>query len=148
MTIKQEIRNRKRNKELLQRATSLTYLSTFKQRVRMKLQVHSIHFDADMKLLEFIQSKLNKLDMFYDRITGGEVFLRLDKGDTKKIKSKMLEVKISLPGATLFVKEQASSFEEAMDLAIEALKIQLKKFKDRIQEKLNPTRQVLMSMES
>jgi putative sigma-54 modulation protein len=114
----------------------------------MKLQVHSIHFDADMKLLEFIQSKLNKLDMFYDRITGGEVFLRLDKGDAKKVKSKMLEIKISLPGATLFVKEQAASFEEAMDMAIEALKVQLKKFKDRIQDKLNPTREVLMSMES
>jgi putative sigma-54 modulation protein len=112
----------------------------------MKLQVHSIHFDADMKLLEFIQSKLDKLDMFYDRITSGEVFLRLDKGDTKRVKSKMLEVKISLPGATLFVKEQASSFEEAMDIAIEALKVQLKKFKDKIQEKLNPTREVLMTM--
>jgi len=99
-----------------------------------------------MKLLEFIQSKLNKLDMFYDRITGGEVFLRLDKGDTKKVRNKMLEVKISLPGATLFVKEQASSFEEAMDNAIEALKIQLKKFKDKVQEKINPTRDVLISM--
>ena len=84
--------------------------------------------------------------MFYDRITGGEVFLRLDKGDTKRVRNKMLEVKISLPGATLFVKEQASSFEEAMDIAIEALKIQLKKFKDKIQEKLNPTKDVLMSM--
>jgi putative sigma-54 modulation protein len=58
----------------------------------------------------------------------------------------MLEIKISLPGATLFVKEQAASFEEAMDIAIEALKIQLKKFKDKIQEKLNPTRDVLMTM--
>lgn len=84
--------------------------------------------------------------MFYDRITGGEVFLRLDKGDTKRVRNKMLEVKISLPGATLFVKEQASSFEEAMDIAIEALKIQLKKFKDKVQEKLNPTRDVLISM--
>lgn len=112
----------------------------------MKLQVHSIHFDADMKLLEFIQSKLNKLDTFYDRITGGEVFLKLDKGDTKKIKSKMLEVKINLPGATLFVKEQGKTFEEAMDIAIEALKIQLKRFKEKIQEKANPTRNVLVSM--
>ena len=84
--------------------------------------------------------------MFYDRITGGEVFLRLDKGDTKRVRNKMLEVKISLPGATLFVKEQASSFEEAMDIAIEALKVQLKKFKDKIQEKINPTKDVLMSM--
>ena len=113
----------------------------------MKLQVHSIHFDADMKLLEFIQTKLNKLDIFYDRITGGEVFLRLDKGDKKKIKSKLLEIKISLPGAVLFVKEMATSFEEAMDLAIEALKIQLKKFKEKNQEKLNPTRMVLMTMD-
>ncbi|MEA5139390.1 HPF/RaiA family ribosome-associated protein [Arcicella rigui] len=112
----------------------------------MKLQVHSIHFDADMKLLEFIQSKLNKLDTFYDRITGGEVFLKLDKGDTKKIKSKMLEVKINLPGATLFVKEQGKTFEEAMDIAIEALKIQLKRFKEKIQDKANPTRNVLVSM--
>ena len=113
----------------------------------MKLQVHSIHFDADMKLLEFIQTKLNKLDIFYDRITGGEVFLRLDKGDKKKIKSKLLEIKISLPGAVLFVKEMATSFEEAMDLAIEALKVQLKKFKEKTQEKLNPTRMVLMTMD-
>ncbi len=113
----------------------------------MKLQVHSIHFDADMKLLEFIQAKLNKLDIFYDRITGGEVFLRLDKGDKKKIKSKLLEIKISLPGAVLFVKEMATSFEEAMDLAIEALKIQLKKFKEKTQEKINPTRMVLMTMD-
>ncbi len=112
----------------------------------MKLQVHSIHFDADMKLLEFIQSKLNKLDTFYDRITGGEVFLKLDKGDTKKVKSKMLEVKINLPGATLFVKEQGKTFEEAMDIAIEALKIQLKRFKEKIQDKANPTRNVLVSM--
>ena len=113
----------------------------------MKLQVHSVHFDADMKLLEFIQTKLNKLDIFYDRITGGEVFLRLDKGDKKKIKSKLLEIKISLPGAVLFVKEMATSFEEAMDLAIEALKIQLKKFKEKAQEKINPTRMVLMTMD-
>ncbi|MEA5403626.1 MULTISPECIES: ribosome hibernation-promoting factor, HPF/YfiA family [Arcicella] len=112
----------------------------------MKLQVHSIHFDADIKLLEFIQSKLNKLDTFYDRITGGEVFLKVDKGDTKKVRSKMLEVKINLPGGTLFVKEQGKTFEEAMDIAIEALKIQLKRFKERIQEKANPTRNVLMSM--
>jgi putative sigma-54 modulation protein len=69
----------------------------------MKLQVHSIHFDADKKLLEFIQSKLNKLDTFYDKITGGEVFLRLDKGENTKVRGKTLEVKISLPGATLFV---------------------------------------------
>jgi putative sigma-54 modulation protein len=99
----------------------------------MKLQVHSIHFDADKKLLAFIQSKLNKLDQFYDRITGGEVFMKVDKDNNRD--NKVLEIKINLPGITLFVKEQARSFEAAMDLAIEALKIQLKKFKEKLQEK-------------
>ena len=45
----------------------------------MKLQMHSIHFDADQKLLDYIQKKAEKLDTFYDRITGGEVFLRINK---------------------------------------------------------------------
>lgn len=101
----------------------------------MKLQVHSIHFDADKKLLAFIQQKLNKLDQFYDRITAGEVFMKVDKDNNRD--NKVLEIKISLPGITLFVKEQARSFEAAMDLAIEALKIQIKKFKEKIQEKPN-----------
>ena len=42
----------------------------------MKLQMHSIHFDADVKLLDFIQKKVDKLETFYDRIIDGEVFLR------------------------------------------------------------------------
>ncbi|MFD1820308.1 putative sigma-54 modulation protein [Pseudarcicella hirudinis] len=112
----------------------------------MKLQVHSIHFDADKKLLEFIQSKLNKLDTFYDRITGGEVFLRLDKGESSKMKNKLLEIKINLPGGSLFVKEIGRTFEEAVDIAIEALKAQLKRFKEKLQEKSNATREVLTTM--
>lgn len=97
----------------------------------MKLQVHSIHFDADQKLLGFIQQKLNKLDTFYDRITSGEVYLRLGKGDSMKVMIKTLEVKINLPGGSLFVKEEAKTFEEAVDIALEALKGQLKKHKEK-----------------
>ena len=44
----------------------------------MKLQIHSIHFDADQKLIDFIQKKLDKLETFYDRIVDGEVFLRIN----------------------------------------------------------------------
>ena len=100
----------------------------------MRLQVHAIHFDADPKLLEFIQKKLEKLETFYDRITSGEVYLRLDKSESSKIKNKVLEVKINVPNAELFVKESGKSFEEATDLALEALKIQIKKYKAKRQE--------------
>ena len=50
----------------------------------MRLQMQAIHFDADPKLLTFIQQKLDKLDTFYDRITSGEVFLKLDRNDNTK----------------------------------------------------------------
>ncbi|MHA8067032.1 HPF/RaiA family ribosome-associated protein [Aquirufa sp. ROCK2-A2] len=96
----------------------------------MKVQVHAIHFNADRKLLESIQSKLNKLDTFYDRITSGEVYLKIEQG-LGKVKEKLLEIKISVPGAVLFVKEKAKSFEEALDLALDAIAEQIKRFKSK-----------------
>ena len=96
----------------------------------MKVQVHAIHFTADRKLVESIQEKLNKLDTFYDRITGGEVFLKVATS-LGKVKEKMLEIKITVPGAVLFVKETAKSFEEALDLALNAIAEQIKRFKSK-----------------
>ena len=95
----------------------------------MKLQVHSIHFDADQKLIDFIQQRVDKLLIFYDRMVEGEVFLRLNN---EGIENKTVEIKLSVPGKKLFAKEQARSFEAATDLATEALRSQLKKFKTRV----------------
>ncbi len=94
----------------------------------MKLQMHSIHFDADTKLLDFIQKKTDKLNTFYDRIIDGEVFMRLEKND---VENKVVEIKLNIPGSQLFAKEQSRSFEAATDLAVEALRRQLKKFKEK-----------------
>jgi putative sigma-54 modulation protein len=95
----------------------------------MKLQMHSIHFDADHKLIDFIQKKADKLDTFYDRIVDGEVFLRLDKNE--KNENKIVEKKMNVPGKTLFAKHQSDSFEAATDEAVEALRRQIKKFKEK-----------------
>ena len=97
----------------------------------MKLQVHSIHFNADVKLIDFIQKKVDKLETFYDRMVDGEVFLRLNN---EGIENKTVEIKVKVPGSQLFAKEQAKSFEEATDLATEALRAQLKKFKTKVRE--------------
>lgn len=113
----------------------------------MKLQVHSIHFDADKKLLDFIQAKLNKLDQFYDRITGGEVFLRLSKGDSSKVHNKVIEIKLNVPGSSMFVKEEGSSFEEVTDLALDAMKAQLKKFKEKAKDKVSIKPALLATVE-
>ncbi len=95
----------------------------------MRLQVHSIHFDADRKLIDFIEQRVDKLNTFYDRLGDGEVFLKLNN---EGIENKTVEIKLNVPGKQLFAKEQARSFEAAADLAIEALRNQLKKFKTRI----------------
>lgn len=95
----------------------------------MKLQVHSIHFNADIKLIDFIQKKVDKLETFYDRLVDGQVFLRLNN---EGVENKTVEIKLTVPGSQLFAKEQARSFEEATDLATEALRAQLAKFKLKV----------------
>lgn len=95
----------------------------------MKLQMHSIHFDADDKLLEFVQRKVDKLETFYDRMVDGEVFLKLNN---EGIENKTVEIKINIPGNQIFAKEDAKSFEEATDLATQAVKRQIKKYKEKV----------------
>jgi putative sigma-54 modulation protein len=95
----------------------------------MKLQMHSIHFDADVKLLDFIQKRIDKLETFYDRFIDGEVFLRLDKDSNNA--NKIVEVKLNIPGNQLFAKEKSDSFEAGVDSASEALRRQIKKFKEK-----------------
>ena len=99
----------------------------------MELRVHSIHFDADRKLLEFISKKVDKLTTFDDKLISGEVFLRLDKADDYS--NKVAEIKISVPGTELFAKKQCASFEQATDLAVDALRRQIKKYKEKIRYK-------------
>lgn len=93
----------------------------------MDIQVHSIHFDADQKLVTFVNDKVNKLELFLGNIIAGEVYLRLDKSSAQE--NKVAEVKILVPGKELFAKRQCKSFEEATDQAVEALRRQLEKHK-------------------
>lgn len=96
----------------------------------MKLQMHSIHFDADRKLIDFIQKKADKLDTFFDQIIDGEVFMRIDKNDSKA--NKIIEIKMNVPGKQFFAKNQADSFEAAADEAVEGLRRQIKKYKEKV----------------
>ena len=45
----------------------------------MNVQIQSVKFDADKKLIEFVENKMSKLERFADRATGAEVILKLDK---------------------------------------------------------------------
>jgi len=95
----------------------------------MDIKLHSVHFTADQKLIDFVTEKVKKLELFYDGIVTSEVFLRLDK--SQEGENKISEVKLLTPGKELFAKKQARSFEEATDLAVEALRKQVSKQKEK-----------------
>lgn len=96
----------------------------------MEIQIQSIHFKADRKLIGFINEKVSKLNQFFEGIISSEIFLRIDKaGDSA---NKVAEIKINVPGHDLYVKRRCKTFEEAVDTAVEALGRQVKKYKDKV----------------
>lgn len=96
----------------------------------METKIHSIHFDADTKLIRFIQEKVSKLTQFYDNILASEVYLRIDKSSDHK--NKVAEIRIIIPGKEMFAKKQCKSFEESVDLCVEALRRQVRKKKGKM----------------
>ena len=96
----------------------------------MKLQIQTVHTDPAPELLDFIQRKVDKLETFYDRIIDGEVFLKLENGQT--VEDKIVEIKINIPNNQLFAKEQSESYEAAVDSAVDALRRQIKKHKEKL----------------
>lgn len=96
----------------------------------MNVQIQSVKFDADRKLVEFVENKMSKLERFADRTTGAEVILKLDKDFEKG--NKVAVITLRVPGEELVAEHRARTFEEAVDEAIDALKRQLEKFKERV----------------
>ncbi len=99
----------------------------------MKVHTETIHFSADMKLIAFIEKKLQKLEQIFDRILDASVVLKLE--NTGQVRDKIAEVKINIPGSVIFIKETSKSFEAAIDMAVEALKRQLIRYKQRSDSK-------------
>lgn len=94
------------------------------------MRTQSVNFNADSKLIEFVDEKLNKLDQFYDQIVDAEVFLKVE--NVADGINKLAEVRINIPGNDLIAKKQCKTFEEAIDQCVDVLKRQLNKRKERV----------------
>ncbi len=99
----------------------------------MNVNVHSLHFDADAKLVGFIKEKLGKLTQFHDNILSGDVTLRVGS-DGERPENKHVEIRLAVPGNDLFAKRKGVSFEQAAVNAIDALRSQVDKDKTRMRE--------------
>ncbi len=100
----------------------------------MEIIINSVHFTTDKKLVDFVNKKVGKLDTFFDGIINAEVTLKVLKPETTR--NKISEVKLSIPAnGYLFAKKQADTFEEATDLAVDAIRKQLTKYKEKLRNK-------------
>lgn len=99
----------------------------------MNIRIQTVHFDAAEKLENFVNLKVGKLEQFFDGILSAEVVLRLDKSES--LENKLAEITLDIPGNNLFSKKQSKTFEEAVDLACEALRKQLDKRKEKVKAK-------------
>ncbi|CAL2076203.1 ribosome hibernation-promoting factor, HPF/YfiA family [Tenacibaculum sp. 190524A02b] len=95
----------------------------------MKVFTQSINFNADQKLINYIEKKVGNLEKFHDKIVDVEVFLKVQKTSEKE--NKVTEVKINIPGNELMVKKQCKTFEEGVSISVESLKRQLRKSKEK-----------------
>lgn len=96
----------------------------------MRVRTEAVQFKADIKLIQFIEERLGKLDQFFDRIIDARVSLRLE--NSGKVKDKIVEVSLNVPGDRLFAKSMDKTFEAAADDVTDALRRQLKKYKAKV----------------
>jgi len=96
----------------------------------MNVKIQSIKFNADKKLIDFINQKVNKLERYFDNIIDSDVYLRAE--NPQEVTNKIAEIRLNVPGADLFAHKQCTTFEEAVDECVTALKIQIKKHKEKI----------------
>ncbi|MDP3312290.1 ribosome hibernation-promoting factor, HPF/YfiA family [Lutibacter sp.] len=98
----------------------------------MKVHVQSVNFNIDKNLVEFIEKKVTSLEKFYDKIIDVEVFLKVQQTSEKE--NKTTDIKVNVAGSEIVAKKQSKTFEEGVLLAVDSLKRQLTKKKDKIRE--------------
>jgi putative sigma-54 modulation protein len=95
----------------------------------MRIHIEAVRFTADQKLIEYIEKKLTKLDLFFDRIVDINVNLKLE--NSGQIRDKVIEVRVNVPGDTLICKHTDKTFEAAVDAVADNLKRQIVRFKEK-----------------
>lgn len=95
----------------------------------MDVKIQSVKFDAGKQLVEFVEKKMSRLERFADRPTGADVILRLDKDHENG--NKVAVATLHVPDGDIVTEQRAKTFEEAVDLSLDAIKRQIEKRKER-----------------
>ncbi|ARV06252.1 ribosomal subunit interface protein [Polaribacter sp. SA4-10] len=100
----------------------------------MKVFTQSVNFNADAELINLAEKKVESLAKYHDKIVDAEVFLKVQNTSDKE--NKITEIKINIPGSELIIKRETRTFEEGINLAVDSLKRQLKRSKEKHRDSL------------
>ena len=100
----------------------------------MKVFVQSVNFNADQELMKYAEDKVGTLIKYHDKIVDAEVFLKVQNTSDKE--NKITEVKLNIPGSDLIIKRETKTFEEGLNSAVDNLKRQLKRSKEKHRDSL------------
>ncbi|MAO72154.1 MAG: 30S ribosomal protein S30 [Flavobacteriales bacterium] len=95
----------------------------------MKVEIQSIHFSPDGKLVDFVNKKLEKISLIDDGLIKTDVFLKIDKPESPE--NKIAEIRVHSTKGEYFAKKQCNTFEESIDLSVQALRKQVLRQKGR-----------------
>lgn len=95
----------------------------------MKINFQSVNFNADQKLVNFIQEKLDKLENHYDNVIHANVYLKVENTNNKE--NKISEILLSIPGEGVICKKKSTRFEVGVDECVSSLQRQLQKRKKK-----------------
>ena len=99
----------------------------------MKIDIETVNFEPEQELLDHVNEKVGKLGRFFENITGVDVYLKSMNNDNAQ--TKVAEIKVFLPGPSIYAEFQTDTFHGALDVAIEKVKKQLKKRNQLMKEK-------------
>jgi len=99
----------------------------------MEIKIQSIRFDATEQLKAFTEKKVAKLEKTYEDVQTVEVQLKVVKPATAM--NKETSMTVAVPGSRLFVEKVCDTFEEGIDCCVDAMKVQLSKFKEKLRNK-------------
>ena len=92
----------------------------------MEIKIKSLKFDADQKLLDYVEKKVKKLERFNDGILTADVILTLlREPDNKDVK-----LQVHVPGEEMIIERNSKTFEEAITDCVDAMKEKLTRAKE------------------
>lgn len=96
----------------------------------MEIKIKSLKFDADQKLIAFVEKKVSKLEKFFDGLETVEVVMSLSpEYDNKDVK-----IMTHVPGQDLIIERNAKTFEDAVTEAADVMKEKLTRYKEKLSE--------------